>query len=164
MYVIVCGILVYANLEKMINIRSPWIIGYYCDTTKTTKAVSVTANCSLVSVSACSTGSFECHENCSKRVWKIMNNQMIVCIFWQLLLLWSKRNSHFTLVAAHFSSRGEVGKETNSTNTLDNQTRIIISQPAFTALLQNFKYSWKTKKKPTSFSRGTRDFFKLNLI
>ena len=52
MYVILCGILVYANLEKVINIRSPRIIGCYCDATKTTKAVSksVTANCSLVSV------------------------------------------------------------------------------------------------------------------
>ena len=70
---------------------------------QTTKAVSITANCSQVSVykmpgMACPTSSFDCHEITVQACLKIMNDWMIVCIFGQLLPLRSKQNSRSTLV------------------------------------------------------------------
>ena len=64
---------------------------YCAQLTKTTKAVFVTANCSLVSVykipgTACPTSSFERHEMTVQACPKIMNNRTIVCIL---------RRSHF---------------------------------------------------------------------
>ena len=70
---------------------------------------------------------------------KIMNDQMVVCIFRQSLPLRNKQSSHSTLVlqafthpcanrwrvavAAHSFSREEIDEKTDPTNALCNQPR-----------------------------------------
>ena len=134
-----------AQISRVSNryIRSPWIIGRYCGATKTTKAVSVTANCSLVSVhkipeTACPTSSFECNEMTVQACLKSMNDWTIICIIRQSLPLRSKQSSCSTLVsqafthpcanrwqvavAAHSFSKAEIDEMTDPTNALYDQT------------------------------------------
>ena len=125
------------------DIRSTRIIGRYCGATKTTKAVSVTANCSLVSVykipgTACPTSSFEHHKMNVQVCPKIMNYRMIIWIFGQSLSLRSKQSRCSSLVlqaftypcanwwrvavAAHPSSRAEIDEKTDPTTAFYNRT------------------------------------------
>ena len=66
-------------IEEVINVQAPCIIVCYCSKAKTTEAVSVTANCSRVSVykipgMARLTGSSEHCENCSNTCSKFTND------------------------------------------------------------------------------------------
>ena len=73
-------------LEEVINVRTPCIIGHYCGATKTNEAMSVTANCSRVSVhkipgTACLTGSSECREDRSNTCPKFTNDRTVGMYF-----------------------------------------------------------------------------------
>ena len=73
-------------LEEVINVRTPCIIRHYCGTTKTNEAMSITANCSWVSVhkipgTACLTGSSECHEDRSNTCLKFTNDRTVGMYF-----------------------------------------------------------------------------------
>ena len=79
---------------------------------KTTAAVSVAANCSLVSEvykipeTACPTSSFECHKNCSKHVLKIINaSDDHICIFGHSCFYYevSKAEFHFSAASIKFA-------------------------------------------------------------
>ena len=89
------------HIEKVIDIWSTIIIGRYCGATKITKALSVTANCSLVLVYTCTRyleWHSQHHEMTVQACPKIMNVRTIVCIFGQSLPLWSEQSSCSTLV------------------------------------------------------------------
>ena len=96
----VCGIILgmyVCIIEEVINDQTPCIIGCYGDTTKTTEAMSVTANRQVsvykISGTACLTSSSECRKDRSNSVQKFTNDRTVGMYFQTVTHDWLAQGS-----------------------------------------------------------------------